>query len=301
MKQYSKIQFIFILVFISNLAVAQVGGNQVYQANRNNSRNHPLHYSINNHSISSTDSTLIVGATVLLNKKADYYLFTLSAKANNKTVIQCNKNLNRRIGAFMKDIAKKGINRKNVYVDFVSQIKVYDHKIEGEHIIEFFDGFEIRKNIIIKLKDLNLVDEIIELASKQSFFDIVKLDYHNQEVDKIYDQLFDDAMKIIGKKKAKFLKNSNVSVQEKYRIASVNLAKYLPKNMYNKYDEAFASSTVNTHYSRSYIKKEVRKEKTFYYDGIDNNLLVDKVIDNLSPIVGIQYLMSISVIYRLNK
>ncbi len=300
--KYINTPLLFILVMVSQLSLAQVGGNQVYQTNQRPSRNYALHQAINNQTIKTTESDLTIEASVLLNKKADYYLLTLGTKAYNKTVIQCNQNLNRRITAFKKDLSRKGIKKHDVYVDFISQIKVYDHKIERNHIIEFFDGFEIRKNIIIKLQKLDLVDKIIELASKQNFFDVVKLDYHNREVDKIYDQLFEDAVAIIGKKKRRFLKNSRIGLKENYRILSVNLAKYLPKNMYSGYNEAFESSTVNTtYYSGNYVKKAVRKEKTFYYEGIENTLVADKVIDNISPVVGIQYVMTVKVRFGLSR
>ena len=47
--------------------------------------------------------------------------------------------------------------------------------------------------------------------------------------------------------------------------------------------------------------KDGRKEKTFYYDGIETELGIDKIIDDISPVIGIQYVLEIQVIYELEK
>ncbi len=282
----------------SNLVVAQIGGNQVYNTNSsNNSTSSP----ILNNSINSTDSTLTIGGSILFAKKADYYLFTLGVKDHSKTVVECNKKLNNRIDAFLADLKGIGINEDDLYIDFVSQIRVYDHEIEGNTVTEFFDGFVIRKNIIIQITDLNKIENIIELASLREFYDIIKVEYYNDDVEAIYDDLFKEVMEIIEEKKARFLKYSSVDMGKKYRIASVNFTKYNPKSSYAQYNEAFETSSVTTRYTRDYIKKDVRKEKTFYYEGAENKLGVDRIKDDISPVVGIQYVMGVSVIYEIEK
>ncbi|MGH1433893.1 MAG: SIMPL domain-containing protein [Lewinella sp.] len=287
---------IILLVIFSANSYAQVGGNQVYQ-NSNNRSQSPV--SINKSSIVSTASNLTINASVLLNKEADYYLMTVGVKQEAKTVIECNQQLNQRINAFLSDLSKAGIKGEDVYADFISQTKLYDHSIESNVITEFFDGFEIRKNLIIKLKELALIDEIIELASKQEIFDIVKVEYFNDDLDQIYDELFDEAMKIIENRKARFSAHSSFNVTDRYRIIQDHFGIHNPQNMYKQYNEAFESSVVNTHYSGNYIKESVRKDKTFFYESAQNSLAVDKVIDEISPVVGIQYSLQVSIIYDL--
>jgi len=292
-----KIQLTLILLFISTLSIAQIGGNQLYQSNNSSHTHNP----VTNRTISSTETTLSIGVSVLLNKKADYYLLTLGVKESSKTVIECNQKLKTRIDAFMSDLKKEKIKKEDIYVDFISQIKVYDHKIEGDNITEFLDGFEIRKNIIIKLVDLSIVDKVIDLASKQEFYDIVKVEYFNDNVEDIYNDLFDDAIEVIDEHKLQFEKYSTAKTRNNYRITSVDFKTYNPKNMYKQYNEAFESSTVNTRYSRDYTKKEVRKEKTFYYEGVENISGIDRVIDDISPVIGIQYVLEVGIIYQLER
>jgi uncharacterized protein YggE len=294
MKKYFTI--ILLLIFSVN-SYCQIGGNQVYQ--NNSSHNNHAFTPVKNSSIVSTNSTLVITANVLLNKKADYYLVTIGTKDEGKTVIDCGKKLNDRIKAFTSDLVKLGINKNEVYTDYVSQTKTYDHKVDGSTIIEFFDGFEIRKNLIIKLRDLDLIDKITELASKQEIYDIVKVEYFNADVEQIYDQLFDEVIKVIEKKKLKFSAHSSTPVSNKYRIIQDDFNIYYPKDMYKQYNEAYETSVLSADYSRGYIKKEARKDRTFYYEGVQNSLGLDKVIDEVSPIVGIQYILKLSIIYEL--
>lgn len=44
---------------------------------------------------------------------------------------------------------------------------------------------------------------------------------------------------------------------------------------------------VNIYYSGNYIRKEIRKEWIFYYDGIDVEIGFDKIIDDILLMVGI--------------
>jgi hypothetical protein len=76
---------------------------------------------------------------------------------------------------------------------------------------------------------------------------------------------------------------------------------HYPKNLYKQYNEAFETSLVNSYYSSSYIKKEVRKERTFYYDGIDTEIGFDKIIDEILPVVGIQYVLELVCHIRFGK
>ena len=249
----------------------------------------------------TTDSTLMISASVLLHKEADYYLISVGASQEAPTVIDCNKQLNHRLENLINALIKLGIDEKKIYMDFISQTRIYDHKVEGNNIEEFFVGFEIRKNLIIKTKRLDQIDRIIELCSEQAVYDIIKVEYFNEHIEKIYEELFDQVINLIERKKARFLNHSSIKLTNKYRITSDNFQIYYPKNLYQEYKEAFESSTVNTYYSSNYIKKEVRKDRTFYYDGVATHLGADQIIDDLSPEVGIQYLLNVGVLYELEE
>ena len=141
-----------IIIVITSLSMSlnlnsQVGGNQIYN---NNNKNRSYNYNrkpIEKTSIYSTDSTLVVTAKVLLNQKADYYLITIGANQLGKTVIEVNQKINKRIDNVKQKLNLLDISNDEIYVDFISQTKQYDFKITGREVNEYFDGFNIRKNI----------------------------------------------------------------------------------------------------------------------------------------------------------
>jgi len=276
---------------------AQIGGNQVY-SNHNNNRQRPA--PVTNNSIVSTDSTLMINAKVLLNKRADHYLLHVGLSQEAETVVACNEKINARIERLKKKMEEIGIEEEDMYVDFIAQTRVYDHKLEGNTVTEYFDGFNIKKNLIIKVMQLEEVDELIVLCSTEEVFDIIKVDYVNTDIEKIYDELFRAAMEAVERKKKQFLKYSSVKLTGKHRVKGDQFQVYPPKNLYQEYSEAFETSQVTYNYSSSYVKKTLRKHRTHYYESMQNNIGVDKVLDEISPEVGIQYLLSLGIIYELD-
>ncbi|MEL7124268.1 MAG: SIMPL domain-containing protein, partial [Bacteroidota bacterium] len=206
---------IFSLMVLSNLN-AQVGGNQVYQKQSiNYNRN-----GVTTKSIYSTDSTLVVTSKILLNQLAESYMITISVNSIAETVIEANQITNKKIENVVAKVKKLGVSKDDLYVDFVAETKMYDHTITDREIKEYFDGFSIRKNLIIKTSELSNIDQIIDYCSEQEIYDIVKVDYRSEDLEKINDYLFDEALKISRNKVKRFSQNSSVQLTNNYRIAS---------------------------------------------------------------------------------
>lgn len=275
---------------------AQIGGNQVYQNNSNRYDRTPVEKS----SIYSNDSTLIITSRVLMNQQANHYLLTVGANQLGKTVIQANEGLNVRIDNVLKKIKRLGVDNSDVTVDFISETKQYDHIITNDRITEFFDGFSIRKNIIIKVDQLTKIDAIIQFCSEEEIHDIIKVDYVSKDLEMINDKLFAEAIKINDKKKERFEATSSVVLTGESRLSSEKFNVHYPKNLYKKYSEAFESSLSEIQYNNNFAKR-VRKETTYYYDGVETELGVDKIIDDISPVIGVQYVLEIQMVYKLKK
>lgn len=276
---------------------AQISGNQVYQNKSINHKQTPAETT----SIYSTDSTLVITSKVLLNKLAKLYSMTIGVNSIAKTVVEANQITNKKIENVKRKLKNLGIKKGDLFVDFVSETKIYDHTVEDGKIKEYFDGFSIRKNLIIETSKLSNIDKIINYCSEQEIYDVVKVDYKSEDIEEINEDLFDQAITISKNKMKRFSDNSSIELTDKYRIVSESFKIYYPKNLYKQYTEAFETSLVNNYYSSNYIKKEVRKERTFYYDGINTKIGVDKIIDEISPVVGIQYLFELVITYDLKK
>ncbi|CAI8900219.1 SIMPL domain-containing protein [Chryseobacterium sp. IT-36CA2] len=299
-----KLTFTFCIIAASffNLSKAQVGGNQIYR-DRNNAdystlKNLPEFNNTN--SYFTNDSTLIVNVKILMNKPADRYKITLGLNEEADTPKIALENINKRINGFIKRISSMGIKSDAIFVDFISQTKVYDYNInkDSQTTTQKMDGFETKKNIIITVNKHSMIEKLISEASDFQIFDVIKVDYISNDIDTIQEDLLKEAYSVFNKKKENYFKLFKKEIIGT-PTATSGFTYVFPKSQYQNYT-AFESANVTYGYDTRYVKKEERKSKTFYYDGTDYTGF-DKVINNADPEVGIQYIMNLSVKYDLKK
>lgn len=293
--------FLLIMTSFLSLSKAQVGGNQIYRDKNNDYtplRNLPEFN--NSNSYFTNDSTLVVSVKVLMNKTADRYKLTLGLNEEAATPKVAIENINRRINGFIKRISSMGIKNDDIFVDFISQTKIYDYDInkDTQVTIQKMDGFETKKNIIITVNKHSMIEKLISEASDFQIYDIIKVDYISNDIDKIQEDLLKEAYAVFDKKKENYFSLFKKEIIGK-PTATSGFTYIFPKTQYQNYT-ALESASVTYGYDTRYIKKEERKLKTFYYDGTDYTGF-DKVINNSDPEVGIQYIMNLSVKYDLKK
>jgi len=295
----------FIASFLWSLnAYAQVSGNQVYGSDnssyqRLNIRNNQSG-EIQKQTIYTTDSTLVITSKILMNKVADAYLISIGLNQEGKTVLGCNTKINSRINNLISDLKEIEIEKEAVYVDFISQTKIYDYTIKGNNTEQVEDGFEIKKNLIIRIDEIEKIDRLLELCALQKIYDVIKVEYINEAVNTTYLKMYDEALSFINSRKKIYLKINDRKVKGNARISGDNFQRFDPKKMYLKYQASESSSVHGRNYSSNYIHKEARKNKTFYYEGV-GEASFDKVINESSPKVGIQYALTLTIIYDLEK
>lgn len=291
----TKTKAILLFLFLSTLGQAQISGNQVY-GNSNASYNRTQKSQI----ITVNNSVLSVSISILMNSTADGFVLTLGLNEEAETVKACNSKINTRIDVFLSNIKALGIKKEDSYIDFIAQTKVYDFNMEGNTAKQFEKGFEIKKNIIITTKNVNNLEKIITMASEYEIYDIIKVEYFNENSDKIHTTLFDEALEMAEIKKDKYLKSFRkkiVGTPDANEVFEV----YFPKNQYKVY-QAYETAEIETNYNNrntNYMKKLARKNKSFYYDGV-STAGFDKVINPNQTEVGIQYTLTLTVSYKID-
>lgn len=299
-----KLTFTFFLIIVSflNFSKAQLGGNQIYRDKNSYDypalRNLPEFNNIN--SYYTNDSTLIVSVKILMNKTADRYKLTLGVNEEADTPKIALENINKRINGYIKRISLMGIKNDDIFVDFISQTKIYDYNINKDSKVatQKMDGFETKKNIIITVDKHSTIEKLISEASDFQIYDIIKVDYINNDINKIQEDLLKEAYTVFDKKKESYFKLFKKEIIGN-PTATSGFTYVFPKSQYQNYT-AFESANVIYEYDTRYVKKEERKSKTFYYEGTDYTGF-DKVINNADPEVGIQYIMNLNVKYDLKK
>ncbi len=295
-----KINWIIVaLVLTFSLAQAQISGNQIYGNNRYNENNYNQNGLPNNTVVSINDNHLTVTVKMLLNKKADGFVITLGLNQEDETVSGCSKKINARIDGFLDKIKTLGIKKENVYIDFISQTKIYDFEVSGLNSEQVDKGFEIKKNIIITTSNVNSLEKLIALASDFEIHDVIKVDYFNSDTNVIHNVLFDEALVLAEAKKIRYMKSFGKRIVGTPN-ATEEFATVFPETQYKTY-QAFETAEIQTNYNNRspYLKKIARKNKTFYYDGI-SSAGFDKVINPNQTEVGIQYVLTLTMTYKID-
>jgi uncharacterized protein YggE len=291
--RYILVLFLCCSTFISS---AQITGNQIYNKN-----NYSTSVKLTRNSIQTNANGLTITSQVLLNKLPNSFIVTLGVNQEALTVKACNTKINARISNLKKALKTLGLEGEDFYVDFITQTKIYDYNIESSKALQYQKGFEIKKNLIVKLKNSNDIDAVIELSSEQEIYDVIKVDYINDSEDEVYETLFNECIKIVEQRKKIYSKLAKPKFKKATHIVSDQFYSVHPKSQYKQYQAVESSnlSVTNRNYSAHYVKKEARKNKTFYYEG-ENTSAFDKVIGTISPKIGIQYVMSLTVSYEFD-
>lgn len=295
-----KINWIIVTLLLTfSVSHAQISGNQIYGNNSYNGNNYNQSNLPNNAVVSINDNHLTVTVKLLQNKKADGFVITLGLNEEDETVSGCSKKINARIDGFLNKMKTLGIKKENVYIDFISQTKIYDFEVSGLNSEQVDKGFEIKKNIIITTSNVNSLEKLIALASDFEIHDVIKVDYFNSDTNAIHNALFDEALVLAEAKKIRYMKSFGKRIIGTPN-ATEEFATVFPETQYKTY-QAFETAEIQTNYNNRspYLKKIARKNKTFYYDGI-SSAGFDKVINPNQTEVGIQYVLTLTMTYKID-
>lgn len=295
-----KINWIIVTLLLTfSVSQAQISGNQIYGNNSYSGNNYNQSNLPNNAVVSINDNHLTVTVKLLQNKKADGFVITLGLNEEDETVSGCSKKINARIDGFLDKIKTLGIKKENVYIDFISQTKIYDFEVNGLNSEQVDKGFEIKKNIIITTSNVNSLEKLIALASDFEIHDVIKVDYFNSDTNAIHNALFDEALVLAEAKKIRYMKSFGKRIVGTPN-ATEEFATVFPETQYKTY-QAFETAEIQTNYNNRspYLKKIARKNKTFYYDGI-SSAGFDKVINPNQTEVGIQYVLILTMTYKID-
>jgi uncharacterized protein YggE len=281
------------------MAYSQVSGGQVY-GNQNSYSSNIKEFNNQRYLMYLSDSSFLIQAKVLKNVTADYYIAVFGIDQSNTDVKTATEMINRRISNFLKNLQTLDIKEDDIYIDMINQNRIYDIRKKGNDFLEeYLIGFETKRNVIVKYKKANLIEKMMVLAAKDSIFDLVKVDYVVENQDKIYDELFAEASKIIQKKKEMIIQLTNSKLLPYSQIYGESFETIYPTHRYKSY-AAYSSSEYNLPYNSNYAVKNQRKTETFYYDKVSNSGY-DKILNDnqLEPTVQFSFLLQVK--YELSK
>ncbi|MBI3650289.1 MAG: SIMPL domain-containing protein [Acidobacteria bacterium] len=252
---------LFFIIACQFVASAQEAGNAAY----GNQRRKTSGVSVGN--LFSTDpkdsvQSSFIEANVLLNLKADEYVAVFGLAQEGATIIDGNRKIDAQFNEFIAALKTLGLKDSEIFVDFITQNRVYDFGVAGNTAKEKLAGFEVKKNLAVRYKDKSLLEKLLLAASKASIFDLIKVDYLVSDMTAARQQLLAEAAKVIKKKEEDYARLLGL----KMRPHSVVIEKYnafLPSEMYNTY-VAYEANNVEGGNNMRVVEK--RKVSTFYFN-----------------------------------
>ncbi len=282
--------------------LSQIEGNHLYsnQLYGNIPYNHPGTVSTiqNPTSVLQGDTAMVIRSAILLNTKADAFRVTVGVTQDDATVSIANDHINRRINGFRAAMDSIGMRDEDWFVDLVSQVRIYDYEIAGKKWGQVQAGFEVKKNVVMVLRQYSDIEKMMTVASRYEIFDLAKVDHIVLDTQSIYNQMMKVASEVIENRRDQYKQVTGYSIPSTPKVLSENFYSSFPGDHYKDYT-AFESSDMKGGDSKT-IKEVERKQKTYYYDGISPEAF-DKVINGASPIVGVQFVLQLSVLYKIKR
>jgi hypothetical protein len=297
------------LVLYSTLSFSQAGGNAIYSNQNNNyqgvSPNHMANGVDLNLQLTNSSFSSVLEANIMINVKATAYVAIFSISQHGNSIEDVERMIQARIELFKQKIANEGGAWK-IFVDPVALVPTYEIEVTEKKFSKTLNeqpsGFEIKKNIHITFGDHDHINRLITLAAQAEVYDLVKVDYAVDNMDNIIEQLRQEALVILDRKK-KSMETAGMHVRfsnfgERYgsvypleRYASYYAYKTgVAPSFATRYKKGTPQQTIQYNYAE--------KNKTIYYEKVSDKQF-DKVIN---PVVGepqVQVYLSMKASYSL--
>lgn len=290
-----------VLLFVSLLtavtAYGQESGNRIY--GNAGYYQQKRHLQINTGNLGNSNEGYSIEASVVTNLKPDAFVVVFGVNDEAPNAATSNEKVNNKIGNLIQKIKGLGIDANDVYIDFITQNRVYDYTVSGTQASESFTGFETKKTVAVRYKSRDLFERIVSAAADSRIFDLIKVDYIVSDFDAVRASLFDAAVKVLKGKEQKYSNALGVTLGgvglsiEKYDVT-------YPSETYQRYQayETGAADVSNEQGVSSRVEK--RKSFTFYYEPSQASSF-DSVLAPLGLEPMVQYSIYLRMQYQVRR
>jgi uncharacterized protein YggE len=279
-----------VLLLAAITACAQESANRIYgnQGYYQQQRRPPQ---TNSGALGSNTTGFAIEASVITNLKPDAFVAVFGVSAEAPASAESNDRVNAKIAKLMQQLNPLGITSNDIFVDFITQNRVYDFKVSGGNAAEKFTGFETKKTIAVRYKNRELFEQLVRAAASVQIFDLIKVDYIVSDFEQVRALLFEAAARVIKNKETKYAKSFGVSLiplglaNEKYDVS-------YPWEAYQRY-QAYETGDASVDGSRV----TQRKAFTFFYDPFEGSRF-DVVLAPMSIEPAVQFTLYLRMQYQ---
>jgi len=269
------------IILVAVFAVSTLGQEA---GNRNFSRNGVQRTSPNAGLIGNGTDQMIE-AYVLLNAAPDEFIAVFGVAQEAPTAAESNQKVNTQIEQLLSAADKLGINRTSTFVDFITQNRIYDFVPSANNTIrETLSGFQTKKTVALRYKDRAITEKLLAAAAQASIFDLIKIDYAINDMGKIHNRLFEEAVRIVKQKEETYARSLGLAIR-RHSIIQETYNTYYPAELYQSYT-AYESGTVDPNYESNTRVVRERKSSTSFLESLDRSAF-DAVVNpvDIEPMV----------------
>jgi len=295
-----------ILAFIASIAItkthAQAPGN--YQFNNKQNLQNAGRSPATAAGIAS-DDVITTQVNGLMNIMADSYVAVFNIVQVGESMDSVDLMMNRRIANFEQKLNSIGIEKESVKIDLISFVPNYEIQVENRVFSKSYNeipaGFEMQKNVSVLYKNSSKLDDIISAAANSEIYDVVKVDYFIDNLQKSIDSLRNRCLKEI-KEKVKSYELIGFKLDTLRKVMSDDYAAVYPQTRYFSY-QAFSRPSLNAAKKKSSSQptlNEIPKTTSKFYSPVDYaqyEIIINPVITE--PVVQLSY--SVTIKYFLKE
>lgn len=280
---------------------AQVPGNAVLDAG-NQIYNPPNQYVHPTPHLHPTVNQYLIEAKVLHHVIADRYVAVFGLAQEEKTAEDANAKINRRIDNFRNALMSMGIPEKDIFVDLITQTRVYDFKMTSPNQAEEkVEGIELKKNVHVKFTQMRLLENMMLAAAQEDIYDIVKVDYVIENTEELYAQMQSEALNVINEKKLLYMALEEKKYAGNPTIVQFQKGAIQPIHAYRNYT-AHETNAVNFHVGRKskadFVKLSARRMTTHYFEPLPEEQF-DRVTNAFGVEPTVQLTLTLQVRYEV--
>ena len=301
-----KTSFLFVLSLLivgPGLCQAQVSGNLSYSTNGAKARAELREYNkrlVPEQERPPSNTSMFVDADVLMNVKADEFVAVFGLSQEAETVAECNEKMAAVVKEFTGALLAMKIAEDDLYLDFVTQTKIYGFEVAGDIAKEKLVGFELKKNLSIHYRDRSLIDQLVVTAARSKIYDLIKVDYIVTDVNLMQDKLMGEATKVIEQKVARYNKLLGIKLVPPVQVFAEVPAVYYPTEMYDSYTAAETEYIDGPPNRQRYTVQLARKGTTFVFNGLSGDGF-DQVINPVVIEPVVQFTLYLKVKYEVEQ
>ena len=282
-----------LLFFVNVVSFGQESGNRIY-GNTQTKRTPMFGDGV---LMSGGNGNFQIEASVLLNLKPDSFVAVFGVAQEAKNADESNSKANTQIDDFVKNLSGLGIVKTDIYIDFITQNKVYDIEIKGDVAEQYLAGFETKKTVAVKYKSRDSFEKLLAAAAKAQIFDLIKVDYIVSDFETVKAKLFEEATKVVKQKEERY-KNSFDMTMKPIGLAVEKYDAFYPAERYQGYQAFESAAARTTDYRNVRTTISLRKSTTFFYESLDGNKF-DKIINPIGIEPTVQFTLYLQVQYKL--